>query len=317
MQQFFSVADAAGPTAALIAEVLACRQNPKKDQLLGLGKTLGLLFLNPSLRTRASTELAARNLGMDVHVLNGGADTWAMEFAQGAIMNNTRVEHIKDAAGVLGRYYDILGLRSFASLQNREADYGEPVLDALKRYSGKQLVSLESATRHPLQSLADMATIQSHATKPALKVVLAWAPHIKPLPQAVANSFAEWSLAAGHSLTIAHPPGMELAPQFTQGATLNHNLEEALQGADFVYVKNWSAYEPYGHVPTNYQNWMLTEQHLASAPAARIMHCLPVRRNVELSDELLDGPRSLVLEQAENRIYAAQAVLRRMLLHIV
>jgi N-succinyl-L-ornithine transcarbamylase len=270
--------------------------------------------MNPSLRTRISTEKAGRNLGMDVQVLNGSADAWALEFEDGAVMDRSQVEHIRDAAAVMGRYFDIMGLRSFPSLKDRNADYSEKVFHSFAKHANVPFLSMESATRHPLQSLADMATIRQHSTTPQPKVVLTWAPHVKPLPQAVANSFAEWALAAGHNLTIAHPPGFDLAPDFTQGAKVEHNQAKALEGADFVYVKNWSAYEDYGRVLESAQDWMLTEAKLAAAPNAWVMHCLPVRRNVELPDQILDGPRALMQLQAENRLYAAQAVLRRMLL---
>lgn len=314
MRQFFSVEDVREELDALVAEIAAIRQAPLAWQALGQGKTLGLFFMNPSLRTRISTEKAARNLGMDVQVLNGGADTWALEFEDGAVMNGTKVEHIRDAAPVMGRYFDIMGLRSFPTLTDREADYAEGIFHAFAQHSGVPFVSLESATRHPLQSLADLATIRQQSTKKNPKVVLTWAPHVKALPQAVANSFAEWMLAAGLDLTITHPPGLELSEAFTKGAAITHDQAVALEGADFVYVKNWSAYEPYGQIHPDGADWLLSEAKLAQAPEAKVMHCLPVRRNVELPDELLDGPRSLVLEQAENRLYAAQSILRRMLL---
>jgi N-succinyl-L-ornithine transcarbamylase len=246
-------------------------------------------------------------------MINADKDSWALEMQDGAIMNGTTVEHIRDAAGVLSSYCDLLGLRCFPSLQSREEDYGEHIQQQFLRYSGLPFLSLESATLHPLQSLADAMTIQEHRPSHRPKVVLSWAPHLKPLPQAVANSFAEWMGQMEVDLVITHPPGYELDPMFTAGARIEYDQQKALEGADFVYVKNWSSYTSYGQILCTDPTWMLTEAHLQSTPSAKIMHCLPVRRNVELSDELLDGSRSLVQRQAENRIYAAQAVLKHLL----
>ena len=298
----------------LIDLALRYKANPWMDKSIGLGKRVGCIFLNPSLRTRVSTQIAAQQLGMEPIVLNMDKEGWALEMHEGAIMNKGTVEHIKDAAAVLGSYFDVLAIRAFPSLTNKEEDVTDFVLNQFIRYCGVPVVSLESAIRHPLQSLADQLTIQENrpaGRKP--KVVLTWAPHIKAIPHAVANSFAEWTLGMGHDLTITHPEGYELDPQFTQGATIEFDQKKALQNADFVYVKNWSAFNEYGKIACTDERWMLTEAHLSKAPAAKIMHCLPVRRNVELSDELLDGPRSLVQQQAVNRIYAAQAVLSKLL----
>jgi N-succinyl-L-ornithine transcarbamylase len=251
---------------------------------------------------------------MEAIVLNMDKEGWALEMQEGVIMNKGTVEHIKDAAGVLGSYFDILALRAFPSLTQKEEDVADFVLHQFIKYCKIPVVSLESAIRHPLQSLADQLTIQELAKgKKNPKVVLTWAPHIKAIPHAVANSFSEWSLGMGHDLTICHPEGYELDPEFTQGATLTNDQSEALQDADFVYVKNWSAYNEYGKILCTDERWMLTEAHLKNAPEAKVMHCLPVRRNVELSDEILDGPRSLVQQQALNRVYAAQAVLSKLL----
>jgi len=290
------------------------KANPFVDKSKGLGKRVGCLFLNPSLRTRVSTQIAAQQLGMEPIVLNMDKEGWALEMQDGAIMNKGTVEHIKDAAAVLGSYFDILAIRVFPSLTNKEDDITDFILNQFIRYCGVPVVSLESAIRHPLQSLADQLTISENAPigKKA-KVVLTWAPHIKAIPHAVANSFAEWTLGMGHDLTITHPEGYELDPIFTQGATIEFDQRKALQHADFVYVKNWSSFNEYGKISAMDERWMLTENHLKEAPTAKIMHCLPVRRNVELSDELLDGPRSLVQQQAINRIYAAQAVLSKLL----
>ncbi len=292
----------------------AYKANPVLHVKKGTGKRVGCIFLNPSLRTRVSTQIAAQQLGMEAIVLNMDKEGWALEMQEGAIMNKGTVEHIKDAAGVLGSYFDILALRAFPSLTQKEEDVTDFVLHQFIKYSGIPVVSLESAIRHPLQSLADQLTIQELSKgKKRPKVVLTWAPHIKAIPHAVANSFAEWTLGMGHDLTICHPEGYELDSEFTQDARITHDQSEALQGADFVYVKNWSAFNDYGKILCTDERWMLTEDHLKHAPEAKIMHCLPVRRNVELSDEILDGSRSLVQQQAFNRIFAAQAVLSKLL----
>jgi N-succinyl-L-ornithine transcarbamylase len=246
-------------------------------------------------------------------VMNQDKDNWAIEWDDGAVMNEGKAEHVKDAAAVLGRYCDLLAIRAFPSLTDRARDEAEVVLEQFIRYAGVPVVSLESATRHPLQSLADVATISELTGGRQAKVLLTWAPHVRALPQAVPNSFAEWALAAGHELTIAHPPGYALDPSFTQGASITHDQDAALREAEFIYVKNWSAREPYGATPPVAGDWLLNEARLENNSAAKVMHCLPVRRNVELSDELLDGPRSLVLHQAANRVWAAQAVLQTML----
>ena len=290
------------------------KANPTLHSSKGKGKRIGCIFLNPSLRTRVSTQIAAQQLGMEAIVLNMDKEGWALEMQEGAVMNKGTVEHIKDAAGVLGSYFDILALRAFPSLTHKEEDVSDFVLHQFIKYSGIPVVSLESAIRHPLQSLADQLTIQELTKdKKRPKVVLTWAPHIKAIPHAVANSFAEWTLGMGHDLTICHPEGYELDAEFTKGATLTNDQEEALQNADFVYVKNWSAFNEYGKILCTDERWMLTESHLKNSPEAKVMHCLPVRRNLELSDEILDGPRSLVQQQALNRIYAAQAVLSKLL----
>lgn len=311
MNKFTSVKDVPD-VAALVARGLEMKQN-KERSLAGQGLTLAMVFMNPSLRTRLSTYKAAKQLGMDVVVVNLSADGWALEYEDGVIMNGNKAEHVKDAAAMLGLYCDILAIRCFPSLTDKKADYEEYLLNQFIKYAGVPVVSMESATLHPLQSLADLITIAEQGGDKKPKVVLTWAPHIKPLPQAVANSFAEWTLAAGYNLTIAHPPGYELSPAFTAGAHITHNQQEALAGADFVYVKNWSSYEQYGQILPVAEEWMLSEQALEVAPNAHIMHCLPVRRNLELADELLDGPRSLTLTQAQNRLYAAQAVLEHMI----
>jgi N-succinyl-L-ornithine transcarbamylase len=307
---------------ALVEQALKYKADPFADKSLGAGKRIGLLFLNPSLRTRLSTQLAAANLGMEAIVFNVDKEGWALEFTEGAIMNGTTVEHIKDAAPVLGQYFDILCVRTFPSLQNRDDDYAETVISQFIKYAGVPIVSLESATLHPLQSLTDIITIQEHRllVSPPIsgggkpKVVLTWAPHVKALPQCVANSFAQW---VGNwedaNLVVTHPEGYELDEAFTKNSTITTNQDEALKNADYVYVKNWSCYKEYGKINTTDAGWMLTNDKLALTNGAKVMHCLPVRRNVELTDEILDSANSLVTQQAGNRVWAAQAVLSEIL----
>jgi N-succinyl-L-ornithine transcarbamylase len=298
----------------LIQQAMHYKENPWIDKPKGQGKRIGCIFLNPSLRTRASTQIAAQQLGMDAIVMNMDKEGWALEMRDGVVMNKGTIEHIKDAAAVLGTYFDILAIRAFPSLTNKQEDVEDFVFNQFIKYSGKPVISLESAIRHPLQSLADMVTIQENWKKEVKpKVVLTWAPHIKAIPHAVANSFSEWALGCGHELTITHPEGYELDEAFTKGAKIELNQAKALEDADFVYVKNWSAFNDYGKIITTDHSWMLKEKHLKKSKNAKVMHCLPVRRNLELSDEILDGPRSLVTLQAQNRIYAAQAVISQIL----
>jgi len=319
MKQFISVKDVQDMNA-LVAKALSYKKSPFSDKKLGADKRIGLLFLNPSLRTRLSTQVAAQNLGMEPIVFNVDKEGWALEFTEGAIMNGTTVEHIKDAAPILGNYFDILCMRTFPGLEDKQADYSEKIIKQFIKYAGIPVVSLESATLHPLQSLTDIITIQESIASNANfknkkpKVVLTWAPHIKPIPQCVANSFSEWVGAWGEAdFVITHPEGYALSTEFTKGATIEHNQEQALKDADFVYVKNWSSYEQYGKVLSTDANWMMTNKKLALTNNAKVMHCLPVRRNVELSDEILDGPNSLVTQEASNRVWAAQAVLAEIL----
>ncbi len=293
MKLFSSVNDVTDINA-LVKEALALKRAPYSHQHLGKNKTLALVFLNPSLRTRMSTQKAGLNLGMNVMVLNMDKEGWALELQDGVIMNGNTVEHIREAAAVLGQYADIIGVRSFPGLKDRELDYSEDIFSKFVKYCGVPVVSLESAIRHPLQSLADLVTIEELKTKPRPKVVLTWAPHVKALPQAVPNSFAEWMCKADVDFTIAQPEGFELSTDFTNGATITHNQDEALKDADFIYVKNWSAYEPYGKVFGGNDDWMLTNEKLKITNNAKVMHCLPVRRNLELSDEILDGNRTLL-----------------------
>ena len=317
MKLFFSVKDVEN-LQEIVQEALSLKESPYQFQELGKNRTLGLVFLNPSLRTRLSTQKAALNLGMNVMVMNMDKEGWALETQDGVVMNGTTVEHIREAAAVMGQYCDILGLRSFPKLVNRDEDYNEDFFNKFIKYCNVPVVSLESATRHPLQSLADLVTIKETwkgEGKP--KVVLAWAPHIKALPQAVPNSFAEWMCKAQEDgmidFTIAQPKGYELNEDFTPGAQITHSLDEALSGADYVYVKNWSSYKEYGKVLTYPEGWMLNNEKLKGTNDAKVMHCLPVRRDLELSSEILDGPNSLVIHEAGNRLWAAQAVLKQML----
>ena len=330
MKNFISVNDVISPSFggvgeaidALVSKALAYKANPFADKNLGTGKRIGLIFLNPSLRTRLSTQVAASNLGLEAIVFNVDKEGWAMEFEDGAIMSGNTVEHVKDAAPILGNYFDILCIRAFPSLKNKEDDYSELVMKSFIRYAGVPIVSLESATLHPLQSLTDIITIKESMNNSPLasgdggKIVLTWAPHIKPLPQCVPNSTAQWINAWGKAnFVITHPEDYELDEQFTKGATITHNQDEALKGADFIYVKNWSTYKDYGKIYSNDPAWMLTEEKLKLTNNAKVMHCLPVRRNVELSDEVLDSENSIVTQQAANRVWAAQVVLSEILKH--
>ena len=322
MKQFISVNDVTNINN-LVNQSLAYKSNPLMDQHLGKGKRIGLLFLNPSLRTRISTQVAASNLGMEAIIFNVDKEGWALEFEEGAIMSGNNVEHIKDAAPTLGQYFDILAIRTFPSLKNREDDYSEMYINQFIKYAGVPVVSLESATLHPLQSFTDIITIQENMLRSPLKdgkkpkIVLTWAPHVKPLPQCVANSFAQWVNAWGDAeFVITHPKDYELSTEFTKGASIMHNQDEALINADFVYVKNWSTYTDYGKVYENDPVWMMTNEKLKQTNNAKLMHCLPVRRNIELSDEILDGPNSLVTRQAGNRVWAAQSVLSNLLTSI-
>jgi N-succinyl-L-ornithine transcarbamylase len=315
MKQFTSIHDVTN-LDQLVKDAQQIRQNPYAWSNLGKHKTIGLVFLNPSLRTRLSTQKAAMNLGMQVMVMNLDKEGWALEMQDGAVMNGTTVEHIKDAAAVMGQYCDIIGIRCFPSLTNREEDYNESLLNKFIQYAKVPVVSLESATLHPLQSFADLITIRENwSQQHRPKVVLTWAPHIKALPQAVPNSFAQWMCKADVDFVITHPEGLELHPSFTEGSTVLHHQDEALRGADFVYVKNWSSYNAYGSAFKGGEHWLLNPKRMDITHNGKIMHCLPVRRNVELSDALMDGPNSLVLQQAHNRLYAAQAVLQNILQH--
>ncbi|MFM2133185.1 MAG: hypothetical protein RL156_466 [Bacteroidota bacterium] len=312
MKRFTSVHDILHPQA-LVERGLRVAQEPLAEFGKGRHTTLGLLFFNPSLRTRMSSQKAAYNLGMDVIVVNVGSDGWTLETRDGVVMDGGTTEHIKEAAGVMAQYCDILGIRSFASLTDRDADYNEDVLEKFIRYAGVPVISLESATRHPLQSFADMITIEQFKQREKPKVVLTWAPHPKALPQAVANSFAEWATAMEYEVVIAHPEGYALDSSFTRGAVVTNNQDEALAGADFVYAKNWSSYEQYGSILSKDTSWQITPQKMSLTANARFMHCLPVRRNMIVHDDVIDSPASIILPQAKNRVTSMQTVLEIML----
>ncbi len=313
MQHFTTVYDVKDPVQ-LVQDAIDLKSSPYSFSKLGKNETLGLIFLNPSLRTRLSTQKAAKMLGMEVMIMNMDKESWAIEWNDDVVMNGSTVEHIKDAAAVLGSYCDIIGIRCFPSLTDQKLDYSEKLLVQLMRYCNVPVVSLESATLHPLQSLADAITIKENWDKPYKpKVVLTWAPHIKPLPQAVANSFAEWMTKVEVDLTITHPEGYGLCEDFSKGAAIEYDQNKALSNADFVYVKNWSSFNDYGKMPAVKENWMMDLEKYKLTNQAGIMHCLPVRRDVELSSKLIDHPKSLVQNQAANRVYAAQVVLKNLL----
>jgi N-succinyl-L-ornithine transcarbamylase len=312
LKQFLSVHDSAD-IPALVREALALKKDPFAYKHLGTNKTLGLLFFNSSLRTRLSTQRAAQNLGLDVIVMNVGQDSWGLEMTEGAVMDGDKAEHVKEGAPVIGQYCDIIGVRSFAGLTDKEKDKQEEVLSQFVKYAGVPVISLESALRHPLQSLTDLITIEEYKKKPRPKVVLSWAPHVKALPQAVPNSFAEWMNHANVDFVITHPEGYELDPQFVGNAQVTYNQQEAFAGADFIYAKNWSSYTSYGKILSKDPAWSITADKMRLTNNAKFMHCLPVRRNVVVMDEVLDGPDSIVIPQAGNRIWAAQVVLKRML----
>jgi N-succinyl-L-ornithine transcarbamylase len=313
MKNFTSIHDVNDLNGLLIKAQKIKSEKPNLTHL-GKGKTLGLLFFNPSLRTRMSTQIAAYNLGLNVMVMDLNKDSWQLEFGDGAVMNGSTSEHIKEAAGVLSSYCHIVGLRSFPSLMDKQKDTSEAILNSFLKHLTVPLISLESSTRHPLQSFADIITLNElhqKAYKP--KVAITWAPHIKALPQAVTNSFAEWALAYGANVCIAQPKGYEMDEAFTKGASITYVQEDALENADFVYVKNWSSFSDYGKMPKVNEDWLLHKDKLKLAPQAKIMHCLPVRRNVELPDEILDSEFSIVQQQAANRIISAQTVLAEIL----
>ncbi|MBD0824642.1 N-acetylornithine carbamoyltransferase [Aestuariibaculum marinum] len=293
-----------------IEEAKALKLTPLKHLELGRNKTLGLLFFNSSLRTRLSTQKAALNLGMNPIVMNVSGDAWGIEFGDGTVMNGNTAEHIKEAAAVVSQYCDIIAVRAFPTLTDKVKDESEEVLNAFKKYASVPLVNMESATGHPLQALTDAITISEHKKKDKPKVVLSWAPHVKALPHAVANSFTQAMQKMDVDFVITNPEGYDLSPDIVGDTPIIHNQEEALKDADFVYVKNWSSYEDYGKVVNTEPSWMITKEKLGDA---KFMHCLPVRRNVIVEDAVLDSDSSIVIQQANNRTYAAQLVLKKIL----
>ena len=317
MRSFFNVEDI-GDLGKAIKEALEVKANPYGYQHLGKNKTIMIVFFNSSLRTRLSTQKAAINLGMSPIVLNIGQDSWKLETELGVVMDSDKSEHLREAIPVIGSYCDIIGVRSFAGLTNREYDYNETILKQFIDYSGKPVISLESATVHPCQAFADLITIEEHKKVARPKVVMTWAPHPKALPQAVPNSFAQWMCAADVDFVIAQPEGYELDPKFTKGAKIEFDQMKALEGADFVYAKNWSCpgvTDPskYGQILSKDMGWTVDAKHMAVTNDAYFMHCLPVRRNMIVSDEVIDSPNSLVIPEAANRVVSAQVVMKRML----
>ena len=297
-----------------VKQALKIKKDPLKNQRLGKEKTLVMLFFNPSLRTRLSTQKAAINLGMNVMVMNFGAEGWTLEFEDGTIMNQGASEHIKEAAEVVSQYCDIIAIRAFAGLTDKEKDNAETVMNGFVKYATVPIVNMESATGHPLQSLADAITMAEFKTKHKPKVVLTWAPHPKALPQAVANSFVEMmQLQRDMDFVITHPEGYELNPEITKDSVIEYNQDKAFENADFIYAKNWSNYNDYGKVTNTDKNWTVTAEKMKLTNNAKFMHCLPVRRNVIVADEVIDSENSIVIQQAHNRTYSAQLVLQKIL----
>ena len=312
MKSFFHVQDI-GDLGKALEEARQVKATPFAWQHLGRNKTIILVFFNSSLRTRLSSQKAALNLGLDPIVLNVNGDSWKLETRMGVVMDGDKSEHLREAIPVIGSYCDLIGVRSFAGLTDKEFDYNETILKQFIDYSGKPVISLESATVHPCQAFADLFTIEEYKTKKRPKVVMTWAPHPRALPQAVPNSFAEWMNAADVDFVIAQPEGYELDPQFVGNAKVVYDQMEAFEGADFVYAKNWSAMNPYGQVINKDMGWTVGARQMAVTKNAYFLHCLPVRRNMIVTDEVIDSPRSLVIPEAANRVVSAQVVMKRML----
>lgn len=314
MKKFTCVHDI-GPLDKALAEAALIKKDRFAFTGLGRNKTLLMIFFNSSLRTRLSTQKAAMNLGMNVIVLDVNQGAWKLETERGVIMDGDKAEHLLEAIPVMASYCDIIGVRSFAGLTNKKDDYEEKVIEQFIRYSGKPVFSMEAATRHPLQSFADLITIEEYKTKERPKVVMTWAPHPKALPQAVPNSFAEWMIAAGYDFVITHPHGYELDPKFTKGAKIEYDQRKAFEGADFIYAKNWSAYEDpnYGKVLSTDRDWTVDADKMALTDNAFFMHCLPVRRNMIVTDDVIESERSIVIPEAANREISAQVVIKRLL----
>lgn len=312
MKQFLTLHDLPDFDAQ-VALAKRIKANPYEFEQLGKRKTLGLLFFNPSLRTRLSTQKAARLLGMDVMVMNFSNEAWAIEYEDATIMEGLRSEHVKEAAQVVSQYCDVVGIRAFATLTDKEKDESEQVLQKFIEYATVPILNMESATAHPLQALADALTLTEHDLPKKPKVVLTWAPHPKALPHAVGNSFTRMMQYKDADFVIANPKGYDLDPRITKNIPIVHNQNEALKDADIVYAKNWSSYEQYGQILRTDNEWMLTPEKMALTNNAKFMHCLPIRRNVVVADGVLDHPNSIVIEQANNRTYAAAAVLKTLI----
>lgn len=312
MKQFFSINDV-DDLPSLLKEAMEIKKNPFSKKGSIQNKSICLLFFNPSLRTRLSSQRAAQNLGVDVTVFDVGVGGWQLEFSDGAIMNGNKAEHIKEAAAVIGSYFDVVAIRAFAKLEDREEDYSEQVLGQFIKHCPVPIVNLESSARHPLQAFADLITIETHKKIKNPKVVLTWAPHPRALPQAVANSFSLWTQKAGYDLTITHPEGYELHPDFVGKAKVEHDQQKAFEGADFVYAKNWSSYSNYGQILSQDEKWMVDEAKMRLTNDAKFMHCLPVRRNMVVSDSVIESDNSLVIEEAGNRIVSAQTIFNKIL----
>ncbi|NOR28666.1 MAG: N-acetylornithine carbamoyltransferase [Lutibacter sp.] len=296
-----------------VQEAIELKKNELQFKTLGEGKTICLLFFNNSLRTRLSTQKAAQNLGMHTIVMNFGSEGWQLEFEDGVVMNQNKSEHIKEAAKVIAQYCNIVAIRAFASLTDKEKDNAEIVINSFEKYAGIPVVNMESATGHPLQALADAITMEENKVLHKPKVVLSWAPHPKALPHAVANSFVEMMQFQGADFVITHPEGYELNPEITKNSTIEYNQEKAFENADFIYVKNWSSYKEYGQVLKTDSEWMINADKMKLTNNAKFMHCLPVRRNVIVADEVIDSENSIVIQQANNRTYSAQIVLKKIL----
>lgn len=314
MRHFTSIKQLTDLSQALEAAKYV-KENPFADQELGRNKTLLMIFFNSSLRTRLSTQKAALNLGMNVIVLDVNQGAWKLETEHGVIMDGDKPEHLLEAIPVMGSYCDIIGVRAFAGLQNRDYDYNEVIINQFIQYSGKPVFSMEAATRHPLQTLADLLTIEEHKTKDRPKIVMTWAPHPKALPQAVPNSFAEGINMTDYEFVITHPHGYELDPAFTGRARIEYDQRKAFEGADFIYAKNWSAYEGdnYGKILCTDRDWTVDSEKMALTDNAFFMHCLPVRRNMIVTDEVIESPQSLVIPEAANRVVSAQTILKEIL----
>ncbi len=312
MKNYFSIQDI-DSLDKWIDEAIEIKKAPLSDKALGVNKTLGLLFFNPSLRTRLSTQKAALNLGMNVIVMNFSNEGWSLEYEDGTVMNQGNSEHIKEAAQVVSQYCDILAIRAFAKLEDRDEDYSEKVVKGFMKYATIPVINMESATGHPLQALADAITITEYKKNDKPNVVLSWAPHPKALPQAVANSFVEMMQQIDANFVITHPVGFELASQITKQVPIEYNQNKAFKNADFIYVKNWSSYTDYGKVSSLEDSWKITEEKMKVTNNAKFMHCLPVRRNVVVDDVVLDSANSIIVEQANNRTFAAQLVLKKIL----